>query len=74
VGFTPNEDGESIIVEACDREEESVSFSRRSMKNNKGAIRPYRDFSEVGEGQLITKIQRAISDGYRFKEVQRLLK
>jgi hypothetical protein len=74
VGFTPDENGDAVIVEACDREDDYIIFSQRNMKNNQGVIRGYKGFSEIGEGQLITKLQRAIADGYKFREIQRLLK
>jgi hypothetical protein len=74
IGFAPNKDGEAIILEACDDDGElELSFYRRAMKNKLGGIRKYRAFSEVGTGQMITKIQSVINDGIKFRKIRSLL-
>lgn len=78
IGFPPDEDGSAIIVLYCDSEEgpEVISFFRRDMTRickGKQIPKNFKELTEVGEAQIITKIQRQLSEGYRYREIRRLL-
>jgi len=74
IGFAPDKDGNALIVEACDSDDgERISFFEQSMKNMDNTIKSYKPLTEIGVGQLKTKIQCLISDGYKFREIKRLL-
>ena len=72
IGFPPKENGFAIIIKPCDEDGE-LTFSDRDVRKNK-IVMPYTELSEIGVGEFKTQIQRLMYDGYKFRDIKRLLK
>lgn len=74
IGFPPDEDNTAIIVLTCDDEESGVvRFFRRDMTRPNQGLKSFKELTEVGEAQVMSTIQRQLAEGYRYREICRLL-
>ena len=77
IGFKPDSKGNATIIKVCDNNNgDSYGVLMRPMTSTKRGVEIIKKYTALSEEEHIhisTNIHSLISDGYRFREIKRLL-